>query len=78
MTNIYKVAKKAEDLRIGDLLLSWWISDGKPVEQYYPHRITNITYRRAPRLGQIMVHLDDGRGPLPLHNEQLVVVQEIA
>ena len=79
MTQYYKIRVKAEDLKIGDRLVSWWTGPGNvPVEYMHGRMITNITYRRAPYLGQINVHLDDGRRPLPLHSEHVVMIEVIA
>lgn len=72
MTAVYLVERKAEDLRLGDMFISWamvWDQEMKVV----PKRILNI--REAK--GKVVLSLDDC-STLQLHREHVVIVQETA
>ena len=72
MTKTYYISKKAEDLMLGNMFVSWfamWDEANYPK----PKRILDIKEKN----GRITLHLDDASTAL-LCPEHIVLVQEIA
>lgn len=72
MTAVYFVEKKAADLRLGDMFLSWFVTWDKKKEAI-PKRILNIKEKK----GKLEISFDD-TSKATLHPEHIVLVQEIA